>query len=110
MNKREEIKPLLVPISLRDSEFSTLRVIRKKELQKLIPLSNSTLYDLEKQGSFPRRFFLTPRCVVWKLSEILDWLDEQQRKSDDSELGKEHFPNVYKREYRPVKAKSPLHK
>ena len=45
MNKLENIKPLLIPISIRDSEFSTLRVIRKKELQKLIPLD----YQREKQ-------------------------------------------------------------
>ena len=110
MNKLEKIKPLPIPISLQNSEFTALRVIRKKELHKLVPLSSSTIYELEKQGSFPRRFFLTPRCVVWKLSEILIWLEEQQKKSNDNELDNENFPNVYNREYRPVKVKNPLHR
>jgi len=31
---------------------------------------------------FPRRFYLTSRCVVWGLSEIDAWLKERRRLSD----------------------------
>uniref|UniRef100_UPI0035B5FA9F AlpA family phage regulatory protein n=1 Tax=Brevundimonas diminuta TaxID=293 RepID=UPI0035B5FA9F len=33
----------------------------------IVPLADSTIYETEKRGDFPRRFNLTPRCVVWDL-------------------------------------------
>ncbi|MBK9623503.1 MAG: AlpA family phage regulatory protein [Rhodocyclaceae bacterium] len=46
------------------------RLIRREELLRLIPLSDSAIYRLEKSGGFPNRFNLTPRCVVWDLDEV----------------------------------------
>ena len=43
------------------------RLIRRDELLKLIPMSDATIYQLEKAGKFPKRFHLTPRCAVWDL-------------------------------------------
>ena len=47
------------------------RTIRRTELRQIVPLANTTIYELERRGEFPRRFFLTARCVVWDLAEVV---------------------------------------
>ena len=56
------------------------RTVRRTELRKLVPLSDTTIYELEQKGEFPQRFYLTPRCVVWPLAEVLEWIDARRRK------------------------------
>lgn len=43
------------------------RTIRRQELRQIVPLAETTIYEMERRGEFPRRFNLTPRCVVWDL-------------------------------------------
>src|SRR3569832_2193185 len=45
------------------------RTISRTELRQIVPLSDTTIYDIERRGEFPRRFNLTARCVVWDLAE-----------------------------------------
>jgi|SRR5690348_7748346 predicted DNA-binding transcriptional regulator AlpA len=40
------------------------RVIRRTELRQIVPLADTTIYEMEQRGNFPRRFYLTSRCVV----------------------------------------------
>jgi len=40
------------------------RTIRRHELHQIVPLAETTIYELEQRGEFPRRFRLTARCVV----------------------------------------------
>jgi prophage regulatory protein len=47
------------------------RTIRRHELRLIVPLADTTIYEMEKRGEFPRRFNLTPRCVVWNLGSGL---------------------------------------
>ena len=44
------------------------RTIRRHELRPIVPLADSTIYEMEKRGEFPRRFNLTPAawCGIWK--------------------------------------------
>jgi prophage regulatory protein len=49
------------------------RTIRRKELRQIVPLAETTIYEMERRGEFPRRFNLTPRCVVWDLAEVEAW-------------------------------------
>jgi prophage regulatory protein len=56
------------------SEPGIVRTIRRKELKEMVPLADSTIFEMEQRGEFPRRFALGPRCVVWDLSEIQAWL------------------------------------
>lgn len=58
------------------------RTIRRTELRQIVPLADSTIYELERRGEFPQRFFLTPRCVVWDLAEVMAWLDSRRRGGD----------------------------
>jgi prophage regulatory protein len=53
------------------------RTIRPHELRLIVPLADSTSYEMEKRGEFPRRFNLTPRCVVWDLEEVEAWLEQR---------------------------------
>lgn len=51
------------------------RTIRRHELRLIVPLADSTIYKMEKRGELPRRFNLTPLCVVWDLEEVEAWLE-----------------------------------
>lgn len=55
------------------------RTIRRTELRQIVPLADSTIYEMERRGEFPQRFFLTPRCVVWDLAEVMAWLESRRR-------------------------------
>ena len=46
------------------------RTIRRQQLKQIVPLADSTIFGMEQRGEFPRRFALSPRCVVWDLSEV----------------------------------------
>jgi len=61
---------------------SLRRTIRRTELRQIVPLADSTIYEMERRGEFPQRFFLTPRCVVWDLAEVMTWLDGRRRGGD----------------------------
>lgn len=50
------------------------RSIKKTELRKMVPLADSTIWEMEQRGQFPERFLLTPRCVVWDLGEVEAWI------------------------------------
>lgn len=80
------------------------RVIRRPELRKIVPLADTTIYEMEQRGEFPKRFFLTPRCVVWDLPEVEAWLNDRRHASEADIMRKAPAPNVRQRRTRPVKA------
>ena len=49
------------------SEALKKRMIRRHELRQIVPLADTTIYEMEQRGEFPRRFALSPRCIVWDL-------------------------------------------
>lgn len=78
---------------------ATPRPIRREDLRKLVPLADTTIYEMEERGEFPRRFYLTSRCAVWDLNEVEAWLRERRR----TDLAVP-APDVRKRKTRPVRA------
>ncbi|HCG5510172.1 TPA: AlpA family phage regulatory protein [Vibrio parahaemolyticus] len=54
-------------------------LINRKALLEMIPLSDRTIYNLEKRGEFPRRIVLTSRNVAWDLAEVDKWIEERRR-------------------------------
>ena len=84
------------------TEILKRQTVRRKELKRLVPLSDTTIYELEQKGEFPKRFYLTPRCVVWPLNEILTWLDERKAASQRGEIELAPAPDVRLRASRPV--------
>lgn len=79
------------------------RTIRRHELREIVPLADTTIYDMEQRGEFPQRFYLTSRCVVWDLSEIEAWLEERRRASRAKAIKRAPVPDVQLRKTRPIK-------
>lgn len=79
------------------------RTIRRQELHQIVPLAETTIYEMERRGDFPRRFNLTPRCVVWDLEEVEAWIEERKRESRSGQTPAAPGPDVRKRIARPVR-------
>src|ERR1700751_272445 len=79
------------------SLLSAARTIRRPELHQLVPLADSTIYELEQRGEFPRRFFITERCVVWNLAEVEAWLEERRRASNADQANRGPSTRPYRR-------------
>lgn len=75
-------------------------VLRRAQLRKLVPLANTTIYEMEQRGTFPKRFYLTPRCPVWDLGEVNAWLAKRR---EEGKVYSPH-PDLSRRQYRPVRA------
>lgn len=58
--------------------ITSKRLINRKELLKMVPLSDRTIYNLEQRGDFPRRIALTSRNVAWDLQEVEQWIEERR--------------------------------
>lgn len=80
-----------------------LRTIRRPELRRIVPLSDTTIYEMEQRGEFPRRFYLTPRCVAWDLGEVQAWVEARKRGEGDLSTPSPHTPDVRQRRTRPVR-------
>jgi prophage regulatory protein len=79
------------------------RTIRRHQLREMVPLADTTIYDMEQRGEFPLRFYLTSRCVVWDLSEVEAWLEERRRASRAKAVKRAPIPDVQLRKTRPIK-------
>jgi prophage regulatory protein len=85
------------------SRLDLPRTIRRAELRSIVPLADSTIYGMEQRGEFPRRFAISPRCVVWDFAEIETWLAarRQERQAGHPAVG---HPDVRLRRTRPVRS------
>lgn len=79
------------------------RTVRRPELRMIVPLADTTIYEMEQRGEFPRRFYLTSRCVVWDLAEVEAWIEERRQASDAERIKRAPAPDVRKRRTRPVR-------
>lgn len=86
---------------MKDSIFAK-RCIRREELRLLVPLADTTIYELERAGKFPKRFCLTARCVAWDLAEVEAWVAERKA----SVLKRTTPPDVSQRKSRPVRTRN----
>jgi prophage regulatory protein len=80
------------------------RSVRRNELRKLVPLADTTIYEMERRGEFPKRFNLSPRCVAWSLNEVEAWIAQRRMASRESEKSRPPNPDVRLRKNRPVKS------
>jgi prophage regulatory protein len=81
----------------------TKRTIRRHQLHELVPLADTTIYEMEQRGDFPRRFYLTSRCVVWDLAEVEAWVETRRQASKAKTTVRAPAPDVRQRKTRPVK-------
>ena len=72
------------------------RTVRRSELRQIVPLADSTIYELERRGEFPQRFYLTARCVVWDLAEVMAWL-QSRRQAGSKGVKKAPMPDFRRR-------------
>jgi prophage regulatory protein len=79
------------------------RTIRRQQLREIVPLADSTIYEMEQRGEFPRRFALSPRCVVWDLAEVEAWLASRR----STPIVRAQSPDVRQRRSRPVREPGP---
>lgn len=79
------------------------RMLRRNEFRLIVPLANTTIYEMERRGEFPRRFNLTPRCVVWNLIKVEAWIEQRRKDSDARLVSVAPSPDVRLRRTRPVK-------
>jgi prophage regulatory protein len=84
----------------RTVETTVKRTIRRHQLREMVPLADSTIYEMEQRGEFPRRFALLPRCVVWDLGEVEAWLASRR----SAPIARAQPPDVTQRRSRPMKA------
>ena len=85
-------------------EQTTIRkMVRRHQLREMVPLADSTIYEMEQRGEFPRRFALSPRCIVWDLAEVEAWLLARRA----SPIRRAQNPDVSKPKPRPVKGRDP---
>ena len=66
------------------NEPTITRLINRKTLLSLIPLSDRAIYDMEKRGDFPARIALTSRDVAWEMGSVELWI--QSRKAASNEV------------------------
>jgi len=55
------------------------RLIRARELQKLLQVSRVSLWRWGRDGSFPLPINLSNRSIAWKMSEIEDWVNSKTK-------------------------------
>jgi prophage regulatory protein len=58
------------------------RIIRLPEVMNLSGYKQSTLYEMMRQGKFPRPLRLGARAVGWPVSEVRAWQDGLKRTAD----------------------------
>jgi prophage regulatory protein len=51
-----------------------LQLIGQAELCKLIGMSRSQIWRLEREGQFPARIHIGKRRIAWRVSDIRAWL------------------------------------
>lgn len=53
------------------------RLLRLPDVEAATGLKKSTLYLLMKRAEFPRCVQVTPRCVAWPESAVLQWVQDR---------------------------------
>ena len=55
------------------------KIIGKKELLGKVPVSETTIWRMERKGQFPRRITLAENRVGWFEDEIQTWQESRPR-------------------------------
>lgn len=76
------------------------------EIQQRPSLPRPGTADYEELPQYvekpPRRFNLTPRCVVWDLEEVEVWIEARKKASRSGGIGPAPGPDEKQRRHRPV--------
>ncbi|UGY16714.1 helix-turn-helix transcriptional regulator [Bradyrhizobium septentrionale] len=64
------------------------RMLNETQVREIVPVSQATLWRMEKDGLFPRGTFISANRKVWFADEIIAW----QASVDGRRRGKHHYP------------------
>lgn len=53
------------------------RLLRLPLVEEAVGLRKSTIYLLMRRGEFPKCVQVTPRCVAWPESAVLQWVQDR---------------------------------
>lgn len=70
------VQPTTGPLVQRD------RLIRMHQVEALTGLKKTTIYSLIRKKSFPQGVHVTPRCVAWPESRVLQFVQQCIADSD----------------------------
>ena len=72
-----------------NTQFQTaLTILRRKQVEKRVGLSRSTIYAKIAAGEFPAPIALGARAVGWLESDIIAWIESRITSSHVLEGGK----------------------
>ncbi len=55
--------------------ITSLRLLRLREVMHVVGLKKSTIYDMIKQGTFPKPIKISSRAVAWLEDTIMTWIN-----------------------------------
>jgi prophage regulatory protein len=64
------------------------RMLSIEQVLEIVPVSQVTLWRMEKARRFPRGTFISPNKKIWWLDEVIAW----QREVDGRRRGRRHHP------------------
>ena len=53
-------------------------LILRSDLRTLVPLSDTTIWRMERRGDFPKRISVSLRRIAWRRREIEAWLAQRE--------------------------------
>lgn len=53
------------------------KLLRLKQVMEMTGLSRSYVYELAKQGKFPKPVKLSEKSVAWVDQEVREWIDQR---------------------------------
>jgi prophage regulatory protein len=56
-----------------DKTSGPRRMLNEKQVLRIVPVSRTTLFRMEKAGRFPRSTYISPNRRVWFEDEIIAW-------------------------------------
>lgn len=57
--------------------MTTMKFIRRKEVEAKTGLSRSAIYDHMSKGTFPKNYKIGRRAVAWLEDDIHQWMNEK---------------------------------
>jgi prophage regulatory protein len=58
------------------------RLIRIADVERIAGIRKSLIYQLQREGKFPRCVQITPRAVAWAEQAVYAWVEERKRHAE----------------------------
>ncbi|MET4481206.1 AlpA family phage regulatory protein [Bradyrhizobium sp. F1.13.3] len=59
--------------------FGPRRMLNEQQVLHIVPVGRTTLYRMEKAGTFPRSTYISPNRKIWYEDEIIAWQNAVDR-------------------------------